>query len=527
MKKLLIGVVGVIVAECVSEPAISLIDDPEISINDGRYEHKEIKLSKIFGINEEMLADTNRFPVSSHHWYEFDLPEEECGFKTVKFSFNNNLKERFGICSIEMSKVLPEDSNDEDLKKEFAEAVNLVARKLGIEVTCPQLEDVGRWRKQWDGVGQHTRPLRTRVYIELSGGYEIDIEAREALYLRRDGEDCLMSNAKVVIGVQNSRGFSIPLLRSETHVDDEDRVARKVEFGNDLSEMLSKDLKFNASGIETKHRSERRIAKLLKDAGKGNVEAMNTLTWSYRFGHDVEVNQGLVFRYSVEVNPGLAFKYSKMAADLGDAKGIANLASCYEDGCGVAKDAAKAAELWKKAAQKGNAWAVSRYAKCLAEGKGIEQNPKEAARLYEMCAARKNANSSDVIQIASFYLRGFGVEKDEKMARKWLDKLETRARNNDWVAIADLAEFYLDGEKGVGKDAARAFEMSKLAEKTDTALGYRFMARCYKDGIGVEKNVDKAKEYVYKALSKGVTDAELKELNKILEDIGCKIHPAK
>ena len=52
---------------------------------------------EIFGINDEMLADTNRFPVSSHRWYEFDLPEEECGFKTVRFLLNNDRKDRFGI----------------------------------------------------------------------------------------------------------------------------------------------------------------------------------------------------------------------------------------------------------------------------------------------------------------------------------------------------------------------------------------------------------------------------------------------
>ena len=350
----------------------------------------------------------------------------------------------------------------------------------------------------------------THVCIQLFDGYEIEITAKDALYIKRDGEDCLASNAAIEIEVRNSHSDSVSLSRTKVCKDIDKENVREVEFGIDLSEMLSE-----AVGVESTERgSQCRIAKLVKDAGKGDVKAMNKLASLYR---------GL----GAKADPALEFKYSKMAADLGDAKGIMQLAGCYEYGRGVAKDAAKAAELWKKAAQKANALAVSRYAKCLAERKGIEQNPKEAARLYEMCAARKNANSSDVIQIASFYLRGFGVEKDEKMARKWLDKLETRARNNDWVAIADLAEFYLDGEKGVGKDAARAFEMSKLVEKTNTALGYRFMARCYKDGIGVEKNVDKAKEYVYKALSKGVTDAELKELNKILEDIGCKISVAK
>jgi TPR repeat protein len=60
----------------------------------------------------------------------------------------------------------------------------------------------------------------------------------------------------------------------------------------------------------------------------------------------------------------------------------------------------------------------------------------------------------------------------------------------------------MDGEKGVGKDAARAYKMAQLAEKTDTVWGYKAIARCYKDGIGVEKDAAKAKEYVEKALGK-------------------------
>ena len=95
---------------------------------------------------------------------------------------------------------------------------------------------------------------------------------------------------------------------------------------------------------------------------------------------------------------------------------------CYEEGRGTKKDVVKAAELWKKGAEMGNAWAVSRYAKCLAEGKGVEPNPKEAARLFAMCASRKSADPWTMVQIASFYLRGFGVEKNAAKAKEYVEK---------------------------------------------------------------------------------------------------------
>ena len=209
-----------------------------------------------------------------------------------------------------------------------------------------------------------------------------------------------------------------------------------------------------------------------------------------------------------------------MAADAGDARGVADLACCYEEGRGTKKDVVKAAELWKKGAEMGNAWAVSRYAKCLAEGKGVEPNPKEAARLFAMCASRKSADPWTMVQIASFYLRGFGVEKNEAKAREWLDKLDARAEDGDLGAIHVLAKFYLDGEKGVGKDASKAFKIAQLAEKTDTPWGYKIIARCYKDGIGVEKNTAKAKEYIEKAMGKCKSgNCNLGELKKMLKEL--------
>lgn len=229
----------------------------------------------------------------------------------------------------------------------------------------------------------------------------------------------------------------------------------------------------------------------------------------------------------VKEDKDLAFKYSKMAADAGDAQGIAELARCYEEGLGTQKDVVKAASLWKDAAEKGNVGAILEYARCLAEGIGVDSNPKKAAELVMTCASRNHVDelvqpqiASAQLQIASFYLRGFGVEKDEAKAREWLDKLEARAEEGDYHTIGILTKFYLDGEKGVGKDAARAYKMAQLAEKTDTVWGYKAIARCYKDGIGVEKNVAKAKEYIKKGLGKCKNGkCNLADLKKMLNEL--------
>ena len=513
-KRVIVGILGIVAVGCASNPAIKIVEDEVASRRQERIAHPEIKLKTIFGINEEMLADTNRFPVSSDHWYDFDLPEDMGGFKTVKFSLKDE-KGKFGIFNVEMVKKLHSDSDDSDLLKEFKSAVDMVGRVVGIDIEYPVLVDVDEWRRHW---GRHSDSvsfmrLDSDVRIELADGYSITIEAKDATYVKRKGELQLVANAVVEVNVRNNKDGLRRLRRRG--LDKKKKpvaVAREVEFGIDLSQQLSEATKDEAKGRNAPEQSEEhstyRITKMIKNAESGDVGAMNMLTWSYRFGHDVKADQNL------------AFKYSKMSADAGDARGVADLACCYEEGRGTKKDVVKAATLWKKAAEMGNAWAVSRYAKCLADGIGVEQDPQQAAQLFTMCASRPNADPWTVIQIASFYLSGFGVEKDEAKAREWLDKLEAQTEDDDSCAIPVLAKFYSDGEKGVGKDPARAFKMAQLAEKTDTVWGYKIMARCYKDGIGVEKNTAKAKEYIEKAMGKCKGgNCNLGDLKKMLREL--------
>jgi hypothetical protein len=290
---------------------------------------------------------------------------------------------------------------------------------------------------------------------------------------------------------------------------------REVEFGVDLSQQLSEVVKEEAEDRNAKGKGSLGVKRLEREANSGDVSSMWLLAASYKSGMGVDVDRDK------------AFKYSKMAADAGDAQGTMELAACYEEGVGTQKDVVKAASLWKKAAEMGDDGAILEYARCLAEGVGVDPDPKKAAELVLMCASRNHVD--DLVQpqialaqlrIASFYLRGFGVEKDEAKAREWLDKLEARAEEGDFHAIGLLTKFYLDGEKGVGKDAVRAYKMARLAEKTDTPWGYKAIARCYKDGIGVEKNKSKAKEYVEKALAMCKNGkCNLADLKKMLKEL--------
>lgn len=102
-KQLEFGLLCVAIVGCAVGLPIKAVADNGISIREDRLEYPEIKLTKIFGVSDEVLADTNRFPVSSSRWYDLDLPETMGGFKTVKFTLTDD-NGKFGIYDATMTK---------------------------------------------------------------------------------------------------------------------------------------------------------------------------------------------------------------------------------------------------------------------------------------------------------------------------------------------------------------------------------------------------------------------------------------
>ena len=160
-KQLKFGLLYAAVVGCTVGMPIKAVANDGISIREDRLEYPEIKLTKIFGVNDEVLADTNRFPVSSSRWYDLDLPEDMGGFKTVKFSLTDD-KGKFGIYNATMTKVLSADADDRKLLEEFRSAVDIVGKRLGVELKCPGLVDVDQWKRDWG-----TRDNMLRMYSDL------------------------------------------------------------------------------------------------------------------------------------------------------------------------------------------------------------------------------------------------------------------------------------------------------------------------------------------------------------------------
>lgn len=101
------------------------------------------------------------------------------------------------------------------------------------------------------------------------------------------------------------------------------------------------------------------------------------------------------------------------------------------------------------------------------------------------------------------------VENDEEASNKNLDIINTEgdASNRYDREIFLLGKNYYQGSNGVEKSYGKAVELWDILAKRGNPLSQYNVALCYYNGKGVEKDIDKAKEYLEKACERGFAPA--------------------
>ena len=95
-----------------------------------------------------------------------------------------------------------------------------------------------------------------------------------------------------------------------------------------------------------------------------------------------------------------------------------NLATMYDDGKGVPKDAGQAASWYRKAAELGDADAMYSLGSMYDAGEGVPQDDNEAANWYHKAAELGNANA--MYDLGLNYASGRGVVRDGAASYTWL-----------------------------------------------------------------------------------------------------------
>ena len=144
------------------------------------------------------------------------------------------------------------------------------------------------------------------------------------------------------------------------------------------------------------------------------------------------------------------------------AKGLRMRGWMHEEGLGVTKDAARAAELYRQASEKGDGWA---------------QN-----------------------QLGWFCEDGIGVKKDLAEAARWYTKA---AEQGEPRGQANLGKLMIDGLGGLPKDQRGAAALFEKAAAAGDALGETWLGWCHENGTVYPKDTAKALSWYRKAAAQG------------------------
>lgn len=182
---------------------------------------------------------------------------------------------------------------------------------------------------------------------------------------------------------------------------------------------------------------------------------------------------------------GKAIEYYLGAAERGDWEARIKVASMSSSRDNVQK----LVDLYERTLISGNGLMEYRYAELLLKVAWSDEDRKKAFEMF-LKSAREGYPEA-LYQIAVMYRDGIGTSKNYEMMKVYLND---SAEHGSMRSITLLADIYGQG-KLLPKDRETSFKWTlKAAELGNRDFMYR-VAVMYRDGIGVEKNIEKSNKW--------------------------------
>ena len=194
------------------------------------------------------------------------------------------------------------------------------------------------------------------------------------------------------------------------------------------------------------------------------------------------------------------------------------VAEMYFKGQGVMPSYIEALK-WLEAAADKNKFASAQIAKMYREGIGVK---KDLNKAFEIAVEYANkGNEIQMFELAGYYLNGIGVEANLDEALFWYEK----AYNAGYLDAAYYLGYLYQTNNKI-KDVNKIIYWYNLAAEANNPLACYNLGYIYYDGTMVIKNNEKALEYLKKALSLGLRDAEalIDKINSETGYFGYSIH---
>lgn len=289
---------------------------------------------------------------------------------------------------------------------------------------------------------------------------------------------------------------------------------------------------YSEKGIQNK-RQEGRIL-LLKSAKKQYFPAVKILPYlgisdqsifylldkiSQKIDPDPEVYV-LLSRYYlqdydfIDKDEEEAVRLLKLGAKKGNAEACLVLANIYFEGkYGVSKDISEAISYYEKSVAAGNSQAMVELAQIL-ENSEDHQDLKKAFDLYKKSADLNNGMA--YFHLGECYKNAIGTIQNSQKA---LDYYYRAAELNCFEAFEALYLFYIN-EECICFDISKAVEWLQKGDNAGVPLCTYQLASHYKDGIGVEQNLQKYFLFLKKSAQAGYKKAYKELADCYLHGIG-------
>ncbi|MDR0385976.1 MAG: hypothetical protein LBH60_07855 [Prevotellaceae bacterium] len=291
-------------------------------------------------------------------------------------------------------------------------------------------------------------------------------------------------------------------------------------------ESMNEKARFLLEGDE-KYRDASQAKKLLERASEnGDGYATFRLGAGYQNAEFSEENDYLK-----------AFNYYTIGAEHDYLPAIEALGHFYKNGIAVEQDYKKAVELFRRAIEQGSNFARVELATCYELGHGVEEDERRAFELLQFAAQNNYGYAHG--KLGHFYMFGIGCKPDEDKAFKHVSIAIEKGGDGDAMfnmgrlyryserygdpelaikfllkavelnnleAHIEVGMLYEQGYGSLEADSAKAMSYMSIAANLGHPLAEYKMGIYYFCGL-VEKNIEKALEYLYKSYNKGYVQA--------------------
>lgn len=199
-----------------------------------------------------------------------------------------------------------------------------------------------------------------------------------------------------------------------------------------------------------------------------------------------------------DVNRGIGLLEKAGRHGSGDA--YAQLGAMYEWGTNVYIDERKAFEYYTKAYKFRSGWGTNNLGACYADGTGCEKNNEKALELYKKASDWGMGKAS--YNLYRYYYNSDYMqphEIDMSLAKHYLLLSVEQGSSDGNVSLGD---HYYHGSNLFEENVFKAFNYYKQAADIGDINACEKVSYFYSEGIGCERDPNKAKEYADKTKPK-------------------------